>query len=468
MRSSLLESIRAGGRALSPLARLAWPIVIVNVLNVSALVVDTAMIGALPDPEVALTGLGFATQLVYLSTVFATGIGVGTVALIARAHGAADRGRAEHLLRQAIVLTLAVSTVVAITGFAACSWLLEAFGARGPALGAALDYSQPLLLGSALSYFTQLFAAAMRGVSHASWPLTVGLVSVAANVALDYGLIFGEWGLPRLGVEGAAHGTLLSKLLSAVWLGGLLMRGNIDGLRLVPRFVRIDWNALATLLRVGGPAALDYTLLNVAYLSVVVLLGHGNASAVAAHGIGMRVLVLAFIPALGISQATAALVGRSVGAGRVDQARSVVWAGLALSLIVMVPTAVVLVPGADSLLGGFGVTSGSELQAPALLWLRVIACMLPVLGVNIVFVGMMQGAGSTGTGLLLNVIGTLFVQLPVGAWSVFVLGLGPLGAWLSLLLGFVVRAALGGWVFHANRWLPSQSSQEENHANEKF
>jgi Na+-driven multidrug efflux pump len=149
-------------------------------------------------------------------------------------------------------------------------------GAEGPALESAVAYARPLLAGSPLVYFTQLFSAAMRGVGHAHWPLLIGATSVGVNVVLDHLLMFGHWGLPGLGIEGAAYGTLASKLLSAIWLGYLLTSGKVDGLRLRLRGWHVTADTLRCLARVGTPATLDYTLLNVAYLATVILVGRAG------------------------------------------------------------------------------------------------------------------------------------------------------------------------------------------------
>jgi putative MATE family efflux protein len=433
---------------MKPLVRLAGPIIAFNVLNVSALAVDTALCGMLPNAETLLAGLGFATQLVYLAMVIGTGISVGAVAVIARAHGAGAQDTVNHYLRQALLLTVLLGLGVGVWGSAALPTALRLLGARGAELYAAQQYATPMLYGIVLGYMGTLFAAGMRGVGHSVWPLAVGVMAVLLNVFLDYTLILGKFGLPRWGIAGAAYGTLISRALTALWLGILLLRGSISGIKLRLRPLGWDPTAFRQLAALGMPAALDFMMLNVAYLSVVLMLGHISATAVAAHSVGMRLLVLAFIPALGISQATAALVGQHLGGRRLKELREVVRSSLLLVVLAMGLTSLLLATTRGTLLSGFGVPSFGPLRQLSELWFNVIACILPILGINIIFVGFMQGLGLTRVSLVINLVGTLLVQIPIGLLTTWIMGWGPLAAWLSLPLGFGVRATLGAWIFH--------------------
>ena len=434
-----------------PLLQLALPIIGLNVLNVLALVIDTAMVGALPDAETALSGLGFSVQLVFLLMVGMIGLSIGTVALGSRAHGASDTERTNHILQQSIQLALVLSLVVALVGNLLAEPALYALGARGDVLRLGVDYLRPLLTFTVFNYLNILFGGIHRGVGNTVFPFLVALVASVVNVGLNYGLILGNYGLPALGVQGAALGTVLSHVV-AVSLYVVASRFGVSGLIPRLRLVALDRGLCGSLLAIGFPAALDMVVLNAGLLVIIGLLGALDELAVGAHGVGLRVQALAFVPGLAVAQATGAMVGQALGRGRVDEARRVLWASIALCVGIMTVLAAILWVGAHPIVELFGMERSSPMHAYTVQWMRVLGGGMPIVGVWIGCVGLFQGAGATRTSLAINAAATLVIQIPLSWLLGFAFGLGPLGVWLAFPLSFVVKALLGGVAVHRGRW----------------
>jgi Na+-driven multidrug efflux pump len=173
---------------------LAMPIVGLNVLSVITLAVDTAMCGRLVDAEDALTALGFASQLVFLLMVAMLGLTVGTVAFIARAWGARETERINHVLQQSIMLTYLVSIGVAIVGNLGAGIAMEWLGAADTVRDLGVSYLRPLLTLTVFFYLNLLLAAALRAVGNTMLPFTVALFSNLLNIVLNYGFILGRRG----------------------------------------------------------------------------------------------------------------------------------------------------------------------------------------------------------------------------------------------------------------------------------
>ncbi|MEM1413460.1 MAG: MATE family efflux transporter [Myxococcota bacterium] len=431
---------------------LALPVIGLNVLSVLSLAVDTAMCGRLPNAEDALKALGFATQVVFLLMVAMMGLVVGAVASVSRAHGAGDEARVRHVMRQSTQLTVLVSLVVAVVGNLAAPTILRALGASPDVLGLGLDYLRPHVGFTVFYYLSILYAGLLRGVGNTRLPFLVALVSNGLNVFLNYGLILGNYGMPALGVQGAAIGTVISQAVGVTLLIGLLAAGRVQGLRLPLRPEAIDGRIARDLFRIGAPAALDMVILNAGFVSIIGMLGRIDEVAVAAHGVGLRVQALAFIPGLSISQATGAMVGNALGAENVAEAKAVVRSSLVLCLLIMTSVAVAIVAGASGLVALFDVPEGSELHALAVEWMRILGYGMPVVGVHIAFVGMFRGAGATRTSLWINILGTLLVQIPLSWLLGFPLGFGVAGVWAGFPLSFVVKAALGAMFYRQGAW----------------
>lgn len=431
---------------------LAWPIVGVNVLQVLALAVDTAMVGRVPDFESALTGLGYATQLVFLLMVAMIGLTVGTVAFVARAHGAGLHERVDHLLHQATQLTVLLGVGVAVAGNVVAEPLLLALGADDASLGPSLDYLRPLLLGTAFNYLNLLYAAMLRGVGDTRLAFFVALLMNLLNAFFNYGLILGNYGLPALGVEGAALGTVAAQACASLAMFALLNRGAVAGLRARLRLERVDWGLARELLRVGWPAALDMVILNAAFLSIITMLGHIDQLAVGAHAVGLRVQALAFVPGMSISQATGAMVGNALGAGRVEEARRVIRASVVLCFTVMTALALTILLLASPLVELFDVAAGTPMHGYAVTWMELLGYGMPLVGIYISYAGMLQGAGETMTSLKINAVTTCAVQIPLSWLLGFPLGLGVWGVWAAFPLSFVFKAAWGVVEYRRERW----------------
>ncbi|MFK7927686.1 MAG: MATE family efflux transporter [Myxococcota bacterium] len=434
------------------LFQLSWPIIGLNVLQVLALAVDTAMIGRTPAAEAALTGMGYASQLIFLLMVAMIGLTVGTVALIARAHGVDDHERVEHVLNQSIQLTVLLGLGVAVVGNLLGVPLMWALGASGEAMDAGLSYLRPLLLGTAFSYLNILFAAGLRGVGNTRAAFAVALVMNGLNLVFNYGLILGNFGLPALGIQGAAIGTVMAQGSAVVLMVLWLRRGGTQGLvpRLRPR--AIDGELARTLLRIGWPASLDILVLNASFLTIIGLLSAIDPVAVAAHGIGLRVQALAFVPGMSISQAVGAMAGNALGGGRVQEARRVMWAGLVLCLGVMTPLGALLIGFDDWIVTLFGVEQGTPMHGYTVQWMQLLGYSMPVVAVYIAFAGLLQGAGDTRASLRINAVTTLLGQIPLSFILGFGVGLGTWGVWAAFPVAFGFKMVWGYLEYRRGRW----------------
>jgi len=431
---------------------LAMPIVGLNVLSVITLAVDTAMCGRLVDAEEALTALGFASQLVFLLMVAMLGLTVGTVAFIARAWGARETGRINHVLQQSIMLTYLVSIGVAIVGNLGAGVAMEWLGADDTVRDLGVGYLRPLLSLSVFFYLNLLLAAALRAVGNTMLPFMVALFSNLLNIVLNYGFILGRLGLPALGVRGAAWGTVISQAAAVALIVLILQRDFVPGMRARLGLVRLDQPLARDLFRVGAPAALDMVVLNVAFLSIVGMLARVAQVTVAAHGIGIRIQSLAFVPALGVSQATGAMVGNALGGGSVSEAREVVRGGVILSTTISSAIGLAIVVGAVPILAIFDVDVTTELGSYSLMWMRILGWGMPIVGVHIALIGMLRGAGATNTSLMINIVGTVVIQVPLSWFLGFVVGWGAFGIWVALPISFVIRMFLGIAAYRNGEW----------------
>jgi putative MATE family efflux protein len=434
------------------LVKLSLPVIGLNLLNVLALVVDTAMLGRTENQEAALTGLGYGTQLLFLLFVAMIGLTVGTVVFIARSWGAGNRERADYVFSQSVQLCYGLGVVTAIGGNLLAVPLLKMLGAEGDAMDAALLYLRPMLLLQVFNYLNVLMGAALRGAGNTLIPFLVAVVMNLINAGLNYGLILGNYGLPAMGIQGAAIGTVVAQGCAVLMMVAVFKAGLGPGLSLslLPR--KPDWPLIKDLVRVGAPAGADMLVLNAAFLSIVGMLGRIDPLAVAAHGIGLRIQALAFVPGMSISQATGALVGQALGAGNVERAKKVVRASVFLCVGVMGTLGLIIIFFRAPLVGMFEVDPNVGIGPYATMWMQLLGFCMPVVGVYIALVGMLQGSGKTRVSLGINALVTLALQIPASFILGFPLAMGAFGIWLAFPLGFVLKTILASAYWRKGTW----------------
>ncbi len=436
---------------------LAWPIIGLNILQVLALAVDTAMVGRSGNAQDALVGLGYASQLMFLLMMAMIGLTVGTVASMARAHGRGDHGGAQHIFHQSLQLTVLLGLAVAAIGNALAVPMLEVLGADANTIGPALDYFRPLLCGVGFGYLTMVFAASLRALGNTRVAFLISLVMNGLNVLFNYGLILGNFGLPALGNTGAAIGTILSQAIAVVLMVTVIRRGVVPNITVPFAPKPIDKDVLRSLYRIGWPAAVDMLVLNASLILTVGLLGRIDQAAVGAHSIGLRVQLLSFVPGIGVSQAVGALVGQALGAQRLEDARAVLRAGVVLCLGIMTVLGLFLLIFASPIVALFGVPEGTTMHDLAVEWMRRLSYMMPASAISIAIGGVMQGSGATLISLRINAVCTIGLLMPLAYILGNAVGWGAVGVWMAFPLASVLRAAWMVRAYQSGAWAAAKA-----------
>ena len=416
------------------------------------LAVDSALCGRLPNSELVLTAIGFAIQVVFLLMVAMLGLIVGTVALVARAYGGGDTARLNHLLVQSTMLTVIVGVVVGAAGALSAEYILSLLGATDAVAELGAQYLRPLMVGTPFFYLSLLYAGVLRGVGNTRIPFLCALGANIVNVVLNYGLILGNLGMPALGVTGSAIGTVIAQLTMMLSLIFVLRSGAIPNLTLPLRVTKIDRQLAVELYRVGWPAAIDMLVLNAGFLTALGMLGRIDQVTVAAHGLGLRVQALAFVPGLGVGQATGAMVGQALGAGDVERAKKVANASMLLCAAIMTALGAIFIAAAHPLARIFDVVPGTPLEEYTVEWMRILGYTMLPASVNIALMGLLQGSGATKLSLRINIWSTLLVQVPLSYVLGITLGWGAFGVWLGFPISAVVKAAFSYGVFKQAKW----------------
>jgi putative MATE family efflux protein len=444
---------------------MAWPIIGLNVLNVLMLAVDSALCGRLPNSEQALAAIGFAIQVIFLLMVAMLGLIVGTVALVARAYGGGDTKRLNHLLVQSTMLTVIVGVVIGALGALFAELILRALGATPAVAELGAQYLRPLMIGTPFFYLSLLYAGVLRGVGNTRIPFLCALIANVINAVLNYGLILGNLGMPAMGLTGSAIGTVIAQFIMMALLMSVLVRGSIPNLELPLKLAKLDRDLAVELYRVGWPAAVDMLILNAGFLTALGMLGRIDEVTVAAHGIGLRVQALAFVPGLGVGQATAAMVGQALGAGNIERAKQVANASMLLCALIMSALGLIFIIAAHPLVRVFAEAPAPALEEYSVEWMRILGYTMLPASINIALMGVLQGSGATKLSLRINLWSTLLVQVPVSYLLGITLDWGAAGVWLGFPVGALAKAVFNYVVVKQAKWAVTGVRIQPAHAN---
>jgi putative MATE family efflux protein len=427
--------------------RLAWPVILANFLQTFTTTVDVFMVGRLGPVAVAALGLGSQILFLAFSTVIA--LSAGTVAIVARHIGAGEPEVSSHALRQSLVLGVLLSIPVTLTGVLMSGSILRIFRPEEAVVQTGSIYISTVFLGMPFLFLSFLSAAALRGAGDMRTPLYVGAVVNLVNFVVNYTLIFGNFGFPALGVQGAAVGTATSYALGLllylwVFLGGRRV------LRLRSPGRLLDFGMLRRILRIGYPAALEQVVLQTGFTVWIFFIVGFGTSALAAHQIGARIQFLIFLPGLGYAMAATTLVGQRLGAHDPEEAERTGWETVKLAVITTGALAVITFLLAENLARLF--IEDEEVVALAAIWMRLYSVGIPTFGLFFTTAGALRGAGDTRWPLYTSAAGLLAIRLPLSYVLGYLTPLALIGVWISMVAEYYVRSAVIVMRFKSGAW----------------
>ncbi len=436
---ALIEQNRVG----AAIWRVAWPVMLMHALYTAMTVVDMFWVGKLGHVEVAAVALSGSV----LGVLFALGqvFSVAVLAMAARAAGRGDREGIGESFRHVLLLSVLFSVVVAIAGMLLSGRVLSLFRAAPDVVAAGRPYLVVVFAYMPAFFSGMVVYSLFQALGDTRTPMFIVLASNLLNMVLDPILIFGWFGMPRLGLLGAALATAASH---GVWLAAIAVV--MHRRRLVALRGPLSARTMKTALRIGIPAGLHGITRPVTGMVMFgIVTGFGTA-ATAAFGIGLRILEVMFIYLGGLGSAVETLVGQSLGLGKPDSAvqvtRRVTLAGLLLQLG-FVPLLFAFAPQLVSIF-----SSNPEVVSVGTGYLRVLVPVLVIGAATFAWAGAQRGAGDTRPPMVAALIANWAVKIPV-AWALVALtGFGLTGVWVAIGASILVEAVLLGFWYYRGGW----------------
>lgn len=411
--------------------------------------VGTAMVGRIGPHAVAAVGLTAQPRMIFMSLFFA--LNVGVTAIVSRRKGEGDRDAARLCLRQAMMVNVILGLIVSTLAVIFAGWVMNLAGAQYDTIEPASGFFRIVGMGFILSAMTLTICAAQRGVGNTRITMTVNLTANVVNVAVNFLLIEGRFGLPRLEVSGAAVAMVVGHAVGLV----MALRSVINK----DAYLRISrkdgWRPNISMLRnianIGGNSIFEQIAMRVGFFTYTRVVAGLGTNAFAAHQIAMQLMHLSFTFADGIAVATTALVGQNLGKKRPDLSIMYFKIGQRFALTVAL------------LLGALSITTRSvfptlftdypEIIAAAATIILILGFIQPVQASQIVMAGSLRGAGDTRFVAITMLLTVALIRPTVSMLFVNVFQLGLAGAWASVSVDQLARLIMLYRRFTRGKWL---------------
>lgn len=429
------------------LFKLSWPIMVGNTMQVLYNLADTFWVGKLGANSVAAISVGF--PLVFLLISIGGGMTIAGTTLVAQYTGSDNKQMADHVAGQIFTLVVFLSVVFGTTGFIFDRKILGWIGAPADIMEEAVVYLDIIFAGVAFMFIFFVFTALLRGVGDTKTPMKMIIFSTLFNIILDPFLILG-WGFfPQLGVKGAALATVLARALAGLYGVYILFEGK-KGIKLYPRNLIPDFEIQKRIIKLGTPSAAEQSIIALGMTFLMGIVSEFGALAVAAYGIGNRILSVVMMPMRGLSTATTTMVGQTMGADDADRAEKVAWTAVGLTFGLMMLLILITQFFPAQIISVFN--DNPEVVAIGVDFLKIVGLSFGFLGVRIVIGGSFRGAGNTVAAMVLAIVALWGFRVPLARLLSEYFQMGTTGIWWGMFMSNLLSAIIGAVWFKKGSW----------------
>ncbi|MFT5441162.1 MAG: putative MATE family efflux protein [Myxococcota bacterium] len=442
----IAEALPGSGVQQAPgILQLAWPAVVGNLLMSLVGIVGIKVVGTLGTQAVAAVTTGH--RIFFISQGVLMALTAGTTALVARAWGAQDFEEAGRVTRVSVIFGALLSIVLAVPCIVFADDLVGIFKLDATTLSDAADFIRVISLFNIAFSVAMVLGSAMRAAGDTITPLWIGAITNVVNVFLLYGLVFGRYGMPAMGVRGAALASGIAFAVGAVislvmWLKGWMLVGKGNGRSFTKARIR-------QLIRIGMPAGAEQFILQVGFVAFLYIVAFYGAAPYAAYGIGVQLLSLSFVIGFGFSIAASTHVGQRLGAKDPEGAARSGWRAMWLSVAAMTVIGAIIIATAEY-------TAAYMIDDPEVIRLTVVfiyilGAVQPLMAIEFALGGALRGAGDTRFPMFTTLTGLVLVRGTVAGIAAY-MGVSVEWVYAALIVDYIVKASLLVWRFRQDQW----------------
>ncbi len=412
---------------------------------------DTYWVSRLPEGESAVAAITFFNSMMWLLFSFNSLVGPGSVAIISRRYGEKEFDQTERAIKETFLLKLVFGAIFGWSAFVFVKYILLFLGAEGDALRMGIGYGRIMLIGLPVLYATFSVFTAMRGIANPKMAMVMMLASSVLNIVIDPIFIFGWFGMPALGIEGAAYASVGSYTLTFI-VGLALLYGGRTNVRLHLRGkVAVGLNGMWQILKLGIPAWVGEASFSSARLVIVPLVATFGTTVVAAYGVSTQLFAFGIMVLVGMGLGLSSLIGHNLGSGKVERAKktgdTAIWLGVGIMAVMSL-----LILGLAQYYMRFFFDNAETISTGVTI-LRIWAIAMPFYGAFIMAEMIHSGVGLNTPLMIISIIHSwLFQAIPI-LFLVQFMGLGQNAIWWTLSISGIISTLIFVTYYRRGRWL---------------
>lgn len=454
--SLLSQSLKGGehdyteGSIKAAIVLLAVPMILELSLESVFAVVDIYFVGHLPNSKNAIATVGLTESVITIVYSIAIGLSTGATAMVARRVGEKNPDAAAHAGAQSILISLVTTAVISAAGIVFAPEILGIMGAEPDVIKEGAVFTRIMLGGSVVIILLFLINGIFRGAGNAAIAMRSLWIASIINIFLCPMLIYGYGPFPELGLKGAAIATTIGRGIGVIYQCYHLFNGK-ETIKLTTAHFKWDWKVSKSLVQISWPATFQFIIASGSWIILAQLVATtGSTEATAGYQVAIRNVVFFILPAWGLSNAAATLVGQNLGAGKPGRAEKSTFLTAKYNAIFMTGVTLLFVFFATPIIRIF--TKEPEVQQIGALALQIIGTGYIFYGIGMVMVQALNGAGDTKTPTWINFGGFWLFQVPFAYLLAKGFDLGPTGAFIAIPVAETVIAIAAWYYFRKGKW----------------
>lgn len=429
---------------------LVIPMALQNLINVGVTAADVIMLGAVG--EKALSGASLAGQVQYIMTLFLFGLTSGATVLTAQYWGKGDKESIEKILGMAVKAAVCVTAIFTVAALAVPELLMKIFTGDPQVISEGVKYLRIVAFYYVLMGITQSYLYIMRSVERVVVATVVYLLSLICNIILNSIFIFGLMGVPAMGVQGAALGTLCARILELILVVVYSKFFNKDIKLRFKYVIHTDRVLFRDFMTYAMPVIINELMWGLGTAANTAILGHMGSPAVAANSVAQVARQLATVVSFGISNAAAIYLGKTIGEKRTEHAKAYAKRFVFLSIIMGVAGGLIILLSAPI------AASVLSLTETAKQYLRLMFLVMSYFVIGQAFnttmvVGIFRSGGDTRFGLILDVSTMWCCSILLGFLAAFVFGVSVPVVYVILMSDEIIKIPITYRRYKSYRWL---------------
>ncbi len=444
-----------GGNILKVIFALGWPVIVSSLLQIGYNMADTFWLGRWSSANNAMNAVAamqIAWPLIFVMISLTTGFAIAGISIVSQYTGAKKVNKAAEACGQLLSLGIILGIIIGIVGILIAPILLYIMNPDPEVAKYAYQYMVIIFLGLPFMFVTSIFISVLRAYGDSITPMKVSAIGVGLNIILDPILINGFLGFPEMGVIGAATATVITRGVATIISLYILFKG-VGKLRVKWKYLKLKIKFAKKIFHIGLPASMGQfsSSIGIFILMWIIASLPNSTVALAAYGVGDRIIDVAFIIISGIGIGMATIIGHSLGAKKYERARAAFKEALKLTFLILTIETVIIILFRYQLVAFFIPKSQAVIDEGAL-FLLIFSLGIPFFGIIASVEGVYEGAGNTKPLMIIDIVRLWGFRVLFSYILGILLGFGSLGVWVGMAISNIASAGVALGFYFTGSW----------------